>query len=120
MKKYVRAESLVDTFLKYHDDESNWSSNRNGFEKMYKILDKYDDSNGNDTVDVAFNKATLEDQKRMIELITPERKVGVPGYCKAMYRKAVNRDYEDPSYIDGILDAFDALFREGFLDKSDF
>lgn len=58
MKRYIRSESLVDTFLRYHDDPNNYPNNEDNFDKMYAILEKYDDSNGNDTVDVAFNKAT--------------------------------------------------------------
>ena len=90
MQRYVKSESLVDKFLRYHDDESNWAHNQNGFDKMYEILEKYDDSNGTDTVDVAFMKATPAGE------------------------------YGKGDYYDGIKDAFDALFREGFLDRSDF
>ena len=119
MKRMVRASKL-DTFLKYHDDESNYYNNENGFNKMYKILEKYDDSNGNDTVDIPFLKATPEDQDKMIELITPAPKFGTPGYAKVMYRTAAAKGYEDRDYNIGIVDAFDALFAEGILNRDDF
>lgn len=119
MKRMVKASKL-DTFLKYHDDESNYYNNESGFEKMYEILEKYDDSNGNDTVDIPFLKATPEDQDKMIELITPAPRFSTPGYAKAMYRKAAANDYEDRNYNEGVVDAFDALFAEGILNKDDF
>ena len=120
MQRYVKSESLVDTFLRYHDDESNWSHNRSGFDKMYEILEKYDDSNGSDTVDVAFMKATPEDQEMMVKLITPALRVGQDGYAKQFYHEVLPGEYGKGDYYDGVKDAFDALFREGFLDKSDF
>lgn len=129
MKRYVRA-SLVDTFLKYHDDENNYASNRDGFDKMYSILEKYDNSNGNDSVDIAFLKATPEDQKKMVDLITPRRpSFGTVEYCRQMYRDALglnrNRNFnsvlsEEASkdYCNGITDAFVALFETGLLERS--
>ena len=123
MKRIIKAESLVDTFLRYHDDENNWASNRNGFDKMYEILEKYDDSNGNDTVDVAFRKASPEDQERMVALITPApRHPGERGYAKLFYNKVISGDYEDVSYdyIDGVQDFFTALVREGYINAADF
>lgn len=119
MKRMVKASKL-DTFLKYHDDESNYYNNESGFEKMYEILEKYDDSNGNDTVDVPFLKATPEDQDKMIELIKPAPRRSTPGYAKAMYHNAIHNGYEDRNYNEGIIDAFDALFAEGILNKDDF
>ena len=123
MKRFIKA-SKVDTFLKYHDDENNWRTNRNGFERMYNILNKYDDSNGNDTVDVAFNKATPEEQDKMIALITPKvKRVGEKGYAKQILHQAWERDFGDNTnihYCEGVEDAFAALFAEGLLDEDDF
>lgn len=130
MKRYIKAESLVDTFLRYHDDEGNYARNSDGFDKMYSILEKYDTSNGNDPVDVAFLKATPEDQKKMIDLITPRPSFGTVEYCRQMYHDALdlNRNGslnsalgEDVSedYCNGITDAFEALFEAGLLERSD-
>ena len=119
MKRIV-AESLVDKFLRYHDDESNWSSNREGFEKMYAILEQYDDSNGNDTVDVAFLKAPEAVQRRMIALITPKLRVGESGYARSFFKGLVAGEYGKGDYADGAADVFDALFKEGLLDREDF
>ena len=125
MKRQIYATSLVDTFLKYHDDRDNYESNPDGFDKMYEILEKYDDSNGNDTVDVAFLKATPEDQRRMIELITPIPKVGSAVYCKQLYKSAKesNRGYDSHGYDlygEGVLDAFEALAAAGYIDLNEF
>lgn len=118
MKKYVSA-ALVDEFLKYHEDEDNYANNRNGFDKMYSILEKYDDSNGNDSVDVAFLKATPEDQKRMVDLIRPNKKVGQRGYAQELYYNALNGEF-GRDYNDGIVDIMDALFAEGWILESAF
>ena len=70
----IRKASLVDTFMKYHEDADNYRSNTNGFDKMYKILKKYvvmPDEN----VDEIFLRAPEEDQKKMIELITPKNEL---------------------------------------------
>ena len=123
MKRYVKSaryNNKVDTFLKYHDDENNYHENQAGFEKMYSILEKYDDSNGNNTVDVAFMKASPEDQDRMLALIKPSARYGQPGYCRKLYDQAVNREFEDKRYNEGIIDAFEALIAEGLIDKDDF
>ena len=122
MKRYVKA-SLVDEFLKYHDDETNYYNNEEGFNKMYDILEKYDDSNGNDTVDVAFRKAPLEEQLEMIELIKPSPKLGQDGYAREFYQKAVNEDFGDDTnrdYCEGVRDAFEALFEERIIDQGAF
>lgn len=118
MKKYIKA-SLIEEFLKYHDDENNYSRNRDGFDKMYAILEKYDDSNGNDTVDVAFRKATPADQQKMVDLIRPEKRPGQKGYAQELYYKALEGEF-DKSYNDGIIDAIEALFEEGWILESAF
>ena len=69
-KHLIKKASLVDTFMKYHEDADNYRSNTNGFDKMYKILKKYvvmPDEN----VDEIFLRAPEEDQIKMIELIKP-------------------------------------------------
>lgn len=127
MKKYIKS-SKVDTFLRYHDDETNWANNKEGFEKMYSILNKYDDSNGNDTVDIPFEKATPEDQDRMIELIVPKPKFGQPGYAKRLVWYAENPElsadnyFENLSsdYCEGVVDVVKALIAEGLIDEDYF
>jgi len=69
MKRYIRS-SLVDEFLKYHEDGENYNRNPEGFNKVYDILDKYTDDL-NEPVDVTFVKATPKDQMRMVSLIRP-------------------------------------------------
>lgn len=121
MKKYIRAsENLVDTFLRYHDDEKNYHSNPSGFDAMYEILEKYDDSNHNDTVDVAFKRATPEDQKRMVELITPKA---------GRSKDEVRREFSDllakcysrrNVYDEGFMDAVDLIEELGYIDTKEF
>lgn len=122
MKRQIKASSLTDLFLQYHENAENYNNNRAGFDKMYSILDKYDTSNGNDSVDVVFEKATPEDQERMIELIRPKASVpGQDGYALRMYYEAMSGDWsDDRSYNEGIVDAFEALFEEGIIDESTF
>lgn len=127
MKKYVKA-SKVDLFLKYHDDENNWRNNQDGFDKMYEILEQYDDSNGNDPVDVAFEKATSEDQDRMLELITPKAKFGQPGYALRLFnyasdpRHSTDTFFEHLSrdYCEGVVDTIKCLLAEGYLDPTEW
>ena len=69
MRCYVSASSLLDEFMKYHEDLNNYENNRSGFDKMYEILDKY--GTENEDVDTVFVRAPYQDQKRMIELIKP-------------------------------------------------
>jgi len=117
MKKYIKA-SKADTFLKYHDDADNYYNNEDGFNKMYEILNQYGDSN--EDVDVVFRRATPEDQDKMLALITPNKKVGQSGYAKKLYRDAVDGNLEDWQYAQGVVDAFEALFREGYVSKDSF
>ncbi len=121
MKKKVFASKLS-TFLKYHEDEDNYAANPDGFDKMYSILEKYDNSNGNDPVDIPFQKATPEDQDRMIALIKPGYKFGQKGYAQDMYYRALDMDIDnaDPEYCKGVVDAIEALFAEGWIDENKF
>ena len=121
MKRYIRSESLVDTFLRYHDDPNNYAHNEDGFDQMYAILEKYDDSNGNDTVDVAFNKATREDQLKMIELINPEAKKRSKDEARAEFSEKLGRCYARRNgYDDGFMDAVDLLEELGLINTKDF
>lgn len=116
MKRYVKAESLVDEFLEYHEDPNAYHANPEGFDKMYEILSKYGDESEN--VDVVFQRAPLKDQRKMIQLIRYDkpRRVGESGYCKQLYNKALMGEAGDTwDYCNGISDAFQALFQEGLL-----
>ena len=126
MKKYIRASKL-DTFLRYHDDDNNYQNNPEGFHKMYEILRKYEtpdeeDEEEEDTVDVPFLAATPEDQDRMIALIKPKFRAGEKGYAQSMYYSALDCDIEnaDASYCQGVTDAIEALFAEGWVDEDRF
>lgn len=74
MKKYVESSSdsnsLLDKFMRYHEDPDNYEKNRDGFDKMYAILDKYGTENEN--VDEVFVRAPENVQKRLVDLIRPK------------------------------------------------
>lgn len=117
MKRVVKANNvsnseLLETFLRYHDNPDNYAHNRNGFDDMYEILEKYDDSNKEDTVDVAFLKAPLADQIKMVELITPHKATFKEWYYDICQMKRI-----PDSYQDGFRDAVEALIKEGLLDR---
>ena len=121
MKRVIKAASLVDTFMKYHEDANNYHNNEDGFDKMYAILEKYGDES--EDVDVAFKRATPEDQRLMVELIKPKpRHPGERGYTKYFYNAVINGDFEDASrdYMRGVEDLFHALVSEGYIDREDF
>lgn len=121
MKKFIKAASLVDTFMKYHEDANNYHSNPDGFDRMYEILEKYGDES--EDVDVAFKRATPEDQRLMVELIKPRpRHPGERGYAKYFYSTVINGGFEDASrdYMRGVEDLFHALVSEGYIDREDF
>lgn len=74
MKKYVKSSSdsnsLLDEFLRYHEDPDNYEKNRDGFDKVYSILDKY--GTENETVDEVFVRAPENVQRRLVDLIRPK------------------------------------------------
>lgn len=74
MNKYVKSSSdsnsLVDEFIRYHEDLDNYEKNRDGFDKVYSILDKYGTENEN--VDEVFVRAPENVQRRMVDLIRPK------------------------------------------------
>lgn len=76
MKRLINSstQSNVDKFLDYYDREGSYTRNPAGFAHVHAILDKYDGSNGNDTVDIAFRKATPSEQAYMIQMIYPENR----------------------------------------------
>lgn len=115
-KSHIIASSKLDEFMKYHEDNHNYAANPEGFDRMYSILDKYGDDN--DGVDKPFLRATPEDQQRMIDLINPNKiPLGVKGHAKQLYREALK---QNNAYSAGVLDAFNSLFQEYFLDEDDF
>ena len=114
IKNDVSASSLVDEFLKYHEDENNHYNNEDGFREMYKILNKYGDEN--ESVDKVFVRAPEAEQKRMIKLIKPklEKLITVSELSDKFYtllikeEKGVTGIYED-GYLDGVRDCLDAF-----------
>lgn len=112
--KRVVAESLVDTFMRYHEDENNASRNANGFDKMYEILDKYGDES--EDVDVVFMRATPEDQQKMIDLINPGPEVGSIDWFRNLYNDVVVKKDSGRQYAEGFQDALFALSEMGYLD----
>ena len=121
MKRAIKAASLVDTFMKYHEDENNYYDNPDGFDKMYEILSKYGDES--EDVDVVFKKASPDDQRLMVALIKPRpRHPGERGYAKYFYNAVINGEFGDASrdYAIGVEDLFHALVSEGYIDREDF
>lgn len=119
MKRTIRG-SMVTEFMRYHDDPDNYSRNQKGFDEMYDILNQY--GSEDEDVDTVFVRATPADQKRMLDLITPNAKYGTREYCRDLYYNALNRDIENGSddYCAGVEDAIEALFAAGWLDESEF
>ena len=74
MKKYVKSSSdsnsLLDEFMRYHEDFDNYRKNRAGFDKVYSILDEY--GTENETVDEVFVRAPENVQRRLVDLIRPK------------------------------------------------
>lgn len=128
MKKVIKAaetrtSGLLNEFLRYHEDDMNREFHPNSFKEMYEILDKYDDSNREDTVDVAFLKATPEDQQRMIDLIKfdPLPEEGTVDYCREMYYSALAGEWSETYKEDrAIVNVFENLFRAGLLNEEEF
>ena len=116
--------SLVDEFLKYHEDSHNYSNNPDGFAKMYEILDTY--GNDSEDVDVVFRRASESDQRKMVNLIRP--KVTASTSTSKLYKSAQSiaddisefldattriddiKDYLDDADIEAISNAMDALY----------
>lgn len=126
MKRAIKA-SKVDEFLKYHEDPLNYDKNPEGFDKMYEILDKY--GNENEDVGDVFERASAEDQDRMINLIKPKiLSLKDKEYAKKLYQGALNGRLPDElgydeysgEYLNGIKDTIDILFEGGWLNESDF
>ena len=61
--------SLVDIFMQYHEDSSNYHNNPEGYDSVYAILDKY--GSEDEDVDEVFLRASEDEQKEMIDLIRP-------------------------------------------------
>ena len=118
MKKFTKypitASSLVDEFMKYHEDVDNQYNNEYGFQEMYKILEKY--GHENEPVDKVFVRAPEDDQKRMIELIKPDEgeSITISELSDKFYKLQIKDErgntttYED-GYLDGIYDCLDAF-----------
>lgn len=121
MKRYIRSHAfaLVDEFMKYHEDFDNYHRNPSGFDNMYKILSKY--GSEDEDVDEVFNRASKEDQLKMIELIKPCPKFGQDGYAKFLYNQALDGAVTNASrdYCKGVVDMMKALLAEGYIVNED-
>lgn len=114
MKRMITA-SLLDTFMKYHEDEDNYSRNRDGFDKMYEILNHY--GNEDEDVDVVFSRATPADQERMVALINPGPEVGSVDWFRDLYHRNVIEKMNGRQYAEGFQDALFALSELGYVDE---
>ena len=124
----VNAASKVDEFMKYHEDPENYYRNPEGFSKMYEILEKYGDAT--EDVDVVFERATPEDQDKMLNLIKFKRmNPGDPGYARKLYYGALEGkipdelgygDYQSKDLLEGIVEGMEALMAEGWVNEGDF
>lgn len=114
---YSSSSSLVDEFMRYHDDEHNHS---HGFSDMYHILEQYGDDS--EPVDVVFRRAPRDQQIRMINLIKPVPKYNTREGARRMYYDALDMNIENAGkdYCEGVVDAIEALFDGGWLNESDF
>ena len=66
--------SLVDTFLRYHDDAENYKNQEVNYEELYDRLSKYAKPGENPEdmyVDELFVRATPAEQVSMVRLISP-------------------------------------------------
>ena len=102
----------VNTFLKYHDDENNWRNNESNYDKMYEILSKYGDES--EDVGTVFERATPEDQDRMIELIKPGPEIGSIDWFRDLYHSNVIEKVNGRQYAEGFSDALFALAELGY------
>ena len=84
-----------------------------------KILNKYD-PDGNLDLDVIFSELSDEDKEAVIELVqsnynTSER---VLDSAEQLYTDAINHNLDaSPDYIRGIIDFYEALVDEGYIDE---
>ena len=119
-KESVNASTKLDEFMRYFTNEHNEVNNQNGFDRMYDILSKYEDMSKNpdelENVDVVFERATPEDQDRMIELIRPFPEEGTIEAARQLYYDALESNDE---YSQGVKDAFAALIDCGLIHRSD-
>ena len=121
MKKfYVSASSLVDEFMKYHEDSANYNANPGGFDRMYDILSQYGDEN--EDVNIVFERAPRNVQEKMIDLIKPQYRIGTREYCRKLYYDALDCNIENAGseYCKGVVDAIEALFEGGWLSEQEF
>lgn len=117
MKKYVKSSSdsnsLLDEFMRYHEDFDNYRKNRDGFDKVYSILDKY--GTENETVDEVFVRAPENIQRRLVDLIRPKDNINIQSFDldsimkdkvqRRIYGKMLNLvdDAVEP-WLQGVLD----------------
>ena len=111
------SSSLVNEFMRYHEDSDNYSRNSAGFDKMYDILNQY--GNEDEDVDVVFKRAPLDVQRRMIDFIRPAVPYTTREGARQMYYDALDMNIENASrdYCEGVVDAIEALFASGWLDE---
>lgn len=115
MKRYIRASSLTDEFMKYHESYGYNSNIKPGtLDKVYDILDKY----GNDTepVDEVFDRATPEDQQKMLDLLRPTSRDG----AHEIYQAAFSGDTKGTDYGQGVIDMFNQLVEDGYIDEREW
>lgn len=117
MKKYVNSSSdsnfLLDEFMRYHEDPDNYEKNRDGFDKVYSILDKY--GTENETVDEVFVRVPENVQRRLVDLIRPKDNINIQSFDldsimkdkvqRRIYGKMLNLvdDAVEP-WLQGVLD----------------
>ncbi len=117
MKKYAKSSSdsnsLLDEFMRYHEDFDNYRKNRDGFDKVYSILDKY--GTENESVDKVFVRAPEDVQRRLVDLIRPKDNINIQSFDldsimkdkvqRRIYGKMLNLvdDAVEP-WLQGVLD----------------
>lgn len=110
-----RVEELYEATELYY----NYMHNRDLRWKMDEILEEYDED-AQMTVAQIFNIMSPEDQQTIIDLASQVAipvGFGEPGYAKQLYNECINRtDDDDADYDAGIIDFYNALKAEGYID----
>ena len=114
MKQYITASSLTDEFLKYYVSLDDIGQDAYKLNKVYEILDKYGDDT--EPVDKVFVRATPEDQKKMVDIIRPIIRDG----SHEIYEDAVSGSTKGTIYGQGVIDTFNQLLEDGYLDESEW
>lgn len=112
----IQTSTLVEEFMKYHEDGDNYRNNEIGFDQMYEILDQYGDAS--EDVNVVFDRASEEDKQKMIDLIRPKNDAVLSSSEVDIVRSGYSFDfihdgnYDEKAIREVIEDSFDRMALE--------